>query len=45
MDDIDLTMLAYSAYRAILKSLEAAEAHPEESNGVREAAPMSAPKD
>ncbi len=43
MEDIDLTMLARSAYRAILRSMEAAEA--EESETVKEVVPMAAQKD
>lgn len=43
MEDIDLTMLARSAYRAILRSMETAEA--EESETVKEAVPMAAQKD
>lgn len=40
MEDIDLTMLARSAYRAILKSVETAEAET-----VKEVVPMAAQKD
>lgn len=43
MEDIDLTMLARSAYRAILKSMEATE--PEEGDDVKEVVPMSAQKE
>ena len=38
MEDIDLTMLARSAYRAILRSVETAEA--EEPETVKEVVPM-----
>ena len=44
MEDIDLTMLARSAYRAILRSIEAPEAEePETEKGeaVKEVVPMS----
>ena len=40
MEDIDLTMLARSAYRAILRSVETAEA--EEPETVKEVVPMAA---
>ena len=40
MEDIDLTMLARSAYRAILRSVETTEAET-----VKEAVPMAAQKD
>ena len=40
MEDIDLTMLARSAYRAILRSVETAEA--EEPETVKEVVPMTA---
>ena len=43
MEDIDLTMLARSAYRAILRSVETAEA--EEPETVKEVVPMAAQKD
>ena len=43
MEDIDLTMLARSAYRAILRSIETPEA--EEPETVKEVAPMSAQKE
>lgn len=43
MEDIDLTMLACSAYRAILRSVETAEA--EEPESVKEVVPMAAQKD
>lgn len=43
MEDIDLTMLARSAYRAILRGVETAEA--EEPETVKEVAPMAAQKD
>lgn len=43
MEDIDLTMLARSAYRAILRSVETAEA--EEPETVKEVVPMTAQKD
>lgn len=43
MEDIDLTMLARSAYRAILRSIESPEA--EEPETVKEAVPMSAQKE
>lgn len=43
MEDIDLTMLARSAYRAILRSIEAPEA--EEPETVKEVVPMAAQKD
>ena len=43
MEDIDLTMLARSAYRAILRSTETAEA--EEPETVKEVVPMAAQKD
>lgn len=43
MEDIDLTMLARSAYRAILRSVETAEA--EEPETVKEVVPMDAQKD
>lgn len=39
MEDIDLTMLARSAYRAILRSVETAEA--EEPETVKEVVPMA----
>lgn len=42
MEDIDLTMLARSAYRAILRSMETAEA--EEPETVKEVVTMSAQK-
>lgn len=42
MEDIDLTMLARSAYRAILRSVETAEA--EEPETVKEVVPMAAQK-
>lgn len=42
MEDIDLTMLARSAYRAILRSVETAEA---EEPDVKEVVPMAAQKD
>lgn len=46
MEDIDLTMLARSAYRAILRSVEAAEAEePEEPETAKEVVPMTAQKD
>lgn len=41
MEDIDLTMLARSAYRAILRSVETAEAE----EPVKEVVPMAAQKD
>ena len=44
MEDIDLTMLARSAYRAILRSIETAEPLPEDS-AAEEAAPISAQKE
>ena len=40
IEDIDLTMLARSAYRAILRSIETPEA--EEPETVKEVVPMSA---
>lgn len=43
MEDIDLTILARSAYRAILRGTETAEA--EEPETVKEAVPMSAQKE
>lgn len=43
MEDIDLTMLARSAYRAILRSVENTEA--EEPETVKEVVPMAAQKD
>lgn len=43
MEDIDLTMLARSAYRAILRSVETAEA--EEPETVKGVVPMAAQKD
>ena len=43
MEDIDLTMLARSAYRAILRSIETPEA--EEPETVKEVVPMSAQKE
>lgn len=43
MEDIDLTMLARSAYRAILRSVETAEV--EEPENVKEVVPMAAQKD
>jgi hypothetical protein len=43
MEDIDLTMLARSAYRAILRSVETAEA--EEPETAKEVVPMTAQKD
>lgn len=43
MEDIDLTMLARSAYWAILRSVETAEA--EEPETVKEVVPMAAQKD
>lgn len=43
VEDIDLTMLARSAYRAILRSVETAEA--EEPETVKEVVPMAAQKD
>lgn len=46
MEDIDLTMLARSAYRAILRSVETAEAEePETVKTVKEVVPMTAQKD
>lgn len=39
MEDIDLTMLARSAYRAILRSMETAEG--EEPETVKEVVPMA----
>ena len=46
MEDIDLTMLARSAYRAILRSVETAEAEEaEEPETVKEVVPMAARKD
>ena len=42
MEDIDLTMLARSAYRAILRSMETAAA--EEPETVKEVVPMDAQK-
>ena len=44
VDEIDLTMLARSAYRAILRSIETAEPLPEDS-AAEEAAPISAQKE
>ena len=38
MEDIDLTMLARSAYRAILRSMETAEAEEPENTEKQEAA-------
>lgn len=43
MEDIDLTMLARSAYRAILRSVETAEV--EEPETVKKVVPMAAQKD
>lgn len=43
MEDIDLTMQARSAYRAILRSMETAEA--EEPETVKEVVTMSAQKE
>ena len=43
MEDIDLTMLARSAYRAILRGIETPEA--EEPETVKEVVPMSAQKE
>jgi hypothetical protein len=43
MEDIDLTMLARSAYRAILRSIETQET--EEPETVKEVVPMSAQKE
>lgn len=43
MEDIDLTMLARSAYRAILRSIETTEAEAPET--VKEVGPMSAQKE
>lgn len=43
MEDIDLTMLARSAYWAILRSVETAEA--KEPETVKEVVPMAAQKD
>lgn len=39
MDEIDLTMLARSAYRAILRSMEPQE--PEKGEAAKEVVPMS----
>lgn len=44
IDEIDLTMLARSAYRAILRSIETTETLPEDS-AAEEAAPISAQKE
>ena len=44
VDEIDLTMLARSAYRAILRSIETTETLPEDS-AAEEAAPISAQKE
>lgn len=43
MEDIDLTMLARSAYRAILRSIETQETGEPET--VKEVVPMSAQKE
>lgn len=43
MEDIDLTMLAWSAYRAILNSLNTQET--EEGETAKEVVPMSAQKE
>ena len=43
-NEIDLTMLARSAYRAILRSIETTETLPEDS-AAEEAAPISAQKE
>lgn len=43
MEDIDLTMLARSAYRAILRSIENQET--EEPETVKEVVPLSAQKE
>lgn len=44
VDEIDLTMLARSVYRAILRSMETTEAFPEDS-AAEEVAPISAQKE
>ena len=43
-NEIDLTMLARSAYRSILRSMETTETLPEDS-AAEEAAPISAQKE